>query len=98
MVRQARATLRAGDGRGALALLEAAGRRFGRGGLGQERELLAVEALVATGQRGRAVERAEALLRAHPASPYADRLRRLVEISRRDENAAPARTPTERRR
>lgn len=97
LVRQARARLREGDGRGALGLLEAMNQRFGAGGLGQERGLLAVEALVATGQRERAVVRAEGMLRDHPASPYADRLRRIVESSRRDANGERVRTPTEKR-
>jgi outer membrane protein assembly factor BamD (BamD/ComL family) len=89
LVRQARAKLREGDGAGALRVLEGLDRRFGPGGLGEERAVLAVEALAAIGQGPRAAARAEAVLREHPASPYAERLRRVIERARRGSRGGP---------
>lgn len=78
-VLEARAALRAGNASQTLALLEQARQRFPRGALGQEREALTIEALAQSGQSAMAQRRAEAFLRAHPASPYVADLRRIAQ-------------------
>jgi hypothetical protein len=78
-VLEARSALRSGDAARCLALLEQARVRFPRGGLGQEREALTIEALAKTGQSAVARRRAEAFLRAHPKSPYVADVRRIAE-------------------
>jgi hypothetical protein len=73
----ARAALRGGNATGALAELEAMRTRFPPdvlGRLGQERELLTIEALYKSGQRAQAKARAEAFLRASPHTIYAARI------------------------
>jgi outer membrane protein assembly factor BamD (BamD/ComL family) len=67
----ARQVLRAGDASRALALLDQAQSQFPYGALVQEREALAMEALMGLGQRAAAVERARVFLQNHPESPYA---------------------------
>jgi hypothetical protein len=79
LVSLARSRLRAGDARGALAALRDADARVGPGTLAQEREVLAIESLAASGQRAPAAGRAAAFLAAHPQSPFAPRLRALTE-------------------
>jgi len=74
---EARAALRSGDASRALTLLEQARRKFPRGGLGQEREALTIEALARTGQSAKARLRAEKFLHAYPQSPYAADVRRV---------------------
>jgi hypothetical protein len=78
-VLEARSALRSGDAARCLVLLEHARQRFPRGGLGQEREALTIEALAKTGQSAVARRRAEAFLRAHPKSPYVADVRRIAE-------------------
>jgi hypothetical protein len=78
VILQARGALRASQPGEALRLLESAGRLFPAGALTQEREALAVEALVKTGQSSAARDRAAAFLRAYPNSPHASDVRRLV--------------------
>jgi len=75
---EAKRALRAGDAASALRLLEAAGRTFPDGALGQEREALAIEALDRAGQREAARARAHAFLRAYPTSPHATNVRRFA--------------------
>jgi len=70
-VMAARQVLRTNDTKGALRLLEQAQRRFGKGGLAEEREALTIEALARSGQTARASMRAAAFLRNHPRSPHA---------------------------
>ncbi len=70
----ARATLRGGDGNGALAQLEAMRGKFPPELLGPEREVLTIQALARAGNREQARSRADAFLRAHPDTIYASRL------------------------
>jgi len=76
MVLEARNALRSSDPGTALRLLEAARVAFPDGALMQEREALAIEALVRSGQRDLASKRAEAFLRDYPKSPHAADVRR----------------------
>jgi hypothetical protein len=78
-VLEARSALRSGDAARCLALLEQARSRFPRGGLGQEREALTIDALSKSGQAAVARRRAEAFLRAYPKSPYVADVRRIAE-------------------
>jgi outer membrane protein assembly factor BamD (BamD/ComL family) len=71
---QANAALRGGDAAGALRLLAEAAQRFPGGVLGQEREVLAIEALSASGQPVAASQRAAAFAQAYPGSIHAARL------------------------
>jgi hypothetical protein len=64
------------DPAAALAVLDAHHANFPRGQLADEREFMAVEALRRLGRGAEADARAEALVRASPASPYARLLRR----------------------
>jgi len=77
-VQRARAELAAGRPAAALAELNALDREVPRGMLGQERQVLAIEALAASGQSGAAGRLASAFVEAHPTSPYADRVRRFA--------------------
>lgn len=70
LVGEARAALRRGDAAGALSMLETIRARFPGGGLGQEREALAIEALARAGRRDEAKARAAAFVEAHPTSPF----------------------------
>lgn len=70
----ARAKLAGGDASGALEELRSLDREVPKGGLGQERRVLAIEALAASGKRDQARELAKAFLDANPSSPYAPRL------------------------
>jgi hypothetical protein len=78
MILGARRVLRAGDPLRALTLLDAARTRFPEGILVQEREALAIEALVRSGQRALATKRAEAFLRTYPKSPHGADVKRVV--------------------
>jgi hypothetical protein len=78
LVAEVREAVRAGRGTEALALLADLQRRFPGGVLGQEREILEIEALAAAGRRAVASARAEAFLRAHPESPLGARIRGFV--------------------
>jgi hypothetical protein len=62
----------------ALALAEDHARRFPSGMLGQEREVIAVEALVELGRAGQASERARSFFTAYPNSPYRGRIERAL--------------------
>ncbi|HKQ70905.1 MAG TPA: hypothetical protein VJT73_16275 [Polyangiaceae bacterium] len=75
LVASAREALRAGHVGVASGLLEQARVRFPRGVLLQEREALAIEALVQSGQRGLAMERAQSFYRNYPQSPHVARIR-----------------------
>lgn len=78
LLASARDALRKGDGRGALAILQTAQSRHPNGVLGQEREVLAIEALAQTGDRDSASKRASAFLKAFPNSPHAGHVREFV--------------------
>jgi hypothetical protein len=58
----------------ALALTDEHAQRFPSGMLGQEREAIAVEALVKLGREAQARTRARTFLTAHPDSPYRSRI------------------------
>jgi hypothetical protein len=73
-----RKTLLSGEPNEALRMLDRARLRFPDGVLEQEREALAVRALVESGQKDAARKRGEAFLRAYPRSPHAARLRALL--------------------
>jgi hypothetical protein len=73
-----RKTLLAGEPAEALRMLDRASAQFPDGVLGQERESLAVRALVQSGQKEAARRRGEAFLRAFPRSPHAAELRALL--------------------
>jgi hypothetical protein len=79
LVKEADQALRRGDAGGALRTLEELRRRFPGGVLGQEREVLTIEALSRSGQGAQASARAEAFLARNPASPFAGRVRPLVQ-------------------
>ncbi len=79
LVREADQALRRGDAGGALRTLEELRRRFPGGVLGQEREVLTIEALSRSGQGAQASARAEVFLARNPASPFAGRVRPLVQ-------------------
>jgi outer membrane protein assembly factor BamD (BamD/ComL family) len=78
-VAEARAYLRSGDARGALSLLDALRRDFPRGVLAQERDALAIEAMLALGDRAKARAAATRFLAQYPASPHAATVKRALE-------------------
>ena len=78
LVTQARSELKRGDARAALATLARLKRESPRGVLHQEREVLAVQALAASGQQDAARARARAFIQSYPASPHAPLLRPLT--------------------
>jgi hypothetical protein len=63
----------------AVSLIDEHARRFPSGALGEERELLAVDALLRAGRVDAAESRARAALRAHPNGVHAARISRLIE-------------------
>jgi hypothetical protein len=77
LIKDARQALRAGDAARALRLLEESRRLFPSGVLQQERERLAIEALVKAGRAAEASARATAFLRKYPDSPHASEIRAL---------------------
>lgn len=79
LLTEARARLRGGDVGGARAALDRLEQRFPRGVLGQEREVLSVELLSASGDAARARSKARAFVAAHPKSPHSQRLSRFLE-------------------
>jgi hypothetical protein len=74
---RARAEL-ASDPRAALSTLDAYTRRYPKGQLGAERELIAIEALQRLGRPGAARARGEAFIAKHPKSLYVARIRKLL--------------------
>lgn len=74
----ARAQLSAGNAAGALDAVARLGLEFPRGKLVQEREVLAMDCLVALGHGAAAAMRAQAFLDRFPASPYEARVRQLA--------------------
>jgi hypothetical protein len=73
-----RKTLLAGDAVEALRMLDRARTAFPNGSLAEEREALAVRALVASGQNELARKRGEAFLRVFPRSPHASEVRAVL--------------------
>jgi hypothetical protein len=78
MLTEARAELRAGDPRAALQTLERLRARSSKGVLMQEREVLHIQILSALGDTAAAKRKAKEFLDAHPESPHAAQLRRLL--------------------
>ncbi|HEX4334917.1 MAG TPA: hypothetical protein VH062_03325 [Polyangiaceae bacterium] len=78
LLTDARASLRSGDAAGALATLRRLDARAPHGVLRQEREVLAIQALAASGDRASAARRAAAFIEAYPNSPHVPSLRRLA--------------------
>lgn len=78
LLRHAREKLQNGDAKGALDDATLMATRFPRGELAQEREVVAIQALLAQNQRAAAAARAADFLRIHPNSPYADSLRQAL--------------------
>ncbi len=78
LIARARDALRSGDAAGALSTLESARGRFPRGVLVQERNVLTIEALAASGDRDAASRQAQVFLRQFPTSPLASRVRPFV--------------------
>jgi hypothetical protein len=78
LVTQARADLKRGDARAALATLQRLKRESPRGVLHQEREVLTVQALAAAGQKDAARARAKVFIESFPNSPHAPLLRSLA--------------------
>jgi hypothetical protein len=72
----ASSALRAGDGAGAMRMLDEYARRVPRGRLRLEASVLRIEALAKTGQRAEAARRAKAFLKRYPNSVLAPRLKR----------------------
>ena len=79
LLTEARARLRSGDVAGARAALDRLEQRFPRGVLGQEREVLSIELLSASGNAAAARRKARAFVAAHPKSPHSQRLSRFLE-------------------
>lgn len=71
----ARSTLSSGDAKRALHLLDGYGRSHPNGRLRVEAEVLRIDAMAKSGQRGAAKKRAEAFLKRHPNSVLATRVR-----------------------
>lgn len=80
LLRQARAALDSDPGR-ALSLCADHARMFARGALGQEREVIAIDALLRAGRLAEARERARLFNERFPASAHARRVAALLERS-----------------
>jgi hypothetical protein len=79
LVATVRRELRGGDPRAALGALRRLQAQFPNGELRQERDVLTVEALAASGNSAAAKSKAAAFVAAHPSSPLSAKLERLVE-------------------
>jgi hypothetical protein len=77
LLRDARATLPV-DPAEALAITERHRAAFPRGSLGQEREIIAITALVKLGRADAARQRAEGFRKAYPHSAYLVQLERIL--------------------
>jgi hypothetical protein len=75
LLKRARERLEHGQPKAALDDVSLLASRFPHGELAQERDLVAIKALLALGQRDAAASRAADFLRLHPVSPYADSVR-----------------------
>jgi TolA-binding protein len=79
LLAQAHQLVQSGNASQALEVLRLSASRYPRSVLYQEREVLTIEALGATGASGAARQRAERFLKRYPSSPHAGRLKRFVE-------------------
>jgi outer membrane protein assembly factor BamD (BamD/ComL family) len=78
MLTEARAQLRGGDPRGALATLERLRARSPKAVLSQERDVLAIQIALSLGDGATAKRKAKEFLDAYPESPHAPQVRRLA--------------------
>jgi TolA-binding protein len=78
LLESARGQLSSGDAAGALTSLEHMRKRFPKGNLAQDRELLRIEALKAKGQRTAAKTAARKFAKAHPNNPHLSELESLL--------------------
>ncbi|MBN2193045.1 MAG: hypothetical protein JW751_09535 [Polyangiaceae bacterium] len=74
----ARSALSAGNPAGALTRLDEHARRYPRGGLALEAEVLRIEALAQSGNRAAAATRARAFVARYPTSVFTPRVRRIA--------------------
>jgi hypothetical protein len=72
---RARAALAAGDATGAVQAIDVYDARFPNGMLAQEAAVLRIDALARLGRAGEAAELGQRFVAAHPASPYAAKVR-----------------------
>ena len=79
LLTQARAQLRNGDVNAAQQVLHTLHKKFPKGMLRQEREVLAIEVLAARGNQDAARQRARAFIAAHPESPHSAQLSRFAD-------------------
>jgi len=79
LLAQAHQLVQAGRSQEALEVLGLSQARYPRSVLYQEREVLTIEALDATGASGAAKQRATRFLKRYPSSPHAGRLQRFAE-------------------
>jgi hypothetical protein len=79
LITQARAELRNGDANAAQQALRALHKKFPKGMLRQEREVLAIEVLAARGNQDAARQRARAFIAAYPESPHSAQLSRFAD-------------------
>jgi TolA-binding protein len=79
LLAKAHELVQSGQSQDALEVLRLSQARYPRSVLYQEREVLTIEALAATGAASSAKQRAERFLKRYPNSPHAGRLQRFVE-------------------
>lgn len=79
LLTQARAQLRNGDVNAAQQVLRTLHKKFPKGMLRQEREVLAIEVLAARGNQAAARQRARAFIAAYPESPHSAQLSRFAD-------------------
>jgi hypothetical protein len=79
LLTQARAQLRNGDVNAAQQVLSTLHKKFPKGMLRQEREVLAIEVLAARGNQSAAQQRARAFIAAYPESPHSAQLSRFAD-------------------
>jgi hypothetical protein len=79
LLTEARAQLRNGDVNAAQQVLSTLHKKFPKGMLRQEREVLAIEVLAARGNQNAARQRAKAFIAAYPESPHSAQLSRFAD-------------------
>jgi len=79
LLAKAHQLVQGGKPQAALEVLRQSATRYPRSVLFQEREVLTIEALGATGATAAAQQRAQRFLKRYPSSPHAGRLKRFVE-------------------
>lgn len=87
LLKEARETLRGGDGRRALIVLDEYENRPGRKRLQAESTLLRIEALASIGQHQKATQLAQGFVKANPNSPLVDRAYSFIEVDGGDGDA-----------